>query len=69
MAPSMRARTGPFSLAAIRCTCFVPAQPVRRHTCAAFQSKAIHRAGPRMAPPRFYKLEFTTYDGTEDPLN
>jgi hypothetical protein len=20
-------------------------------------------------PPKFYKLEFTTYDGTEDPLN
>jgi len=30
---------------------------------------AVHGAGQGMAPPHFYKLEFTTYDGSEDPLN
>jgi hypothetical protein len=28
-----------------------------------------HGAGQGTHPPRFYKLEFTTYDGAEDPLN
>jgi hypothetical protein len=28
-----------------------------------------HGTSPGTYPPRFYKLEFTTYDGAEDPLN
>jgi hypothetical protein len=31
--------------------------------------QAAHGAGLGIRPPRFYKLEFTTYDGAEDPLN
>jgi hypothetical protein len=31
--------------------------------------QAAHGASLGIRPPRFYKLEFTTYDGAEDPLN
>ena len=30
---------------------------------------ATHAAAPAPPPPRFYKLEFQTYDGSVDPLN
>ncbi|XP_062182160.1 uncharacterized protein LOC133886488 [Phragmites australis] len=29
----------------------------------------VHGAGPGWGAPRFYKLELSTYDGSEDPLN
>ena len=31
--------------------------------------QGAHGAPQGAHPPRFYKLEFTTYDGSEDPLN
>jgi hypothetical protein len=39
------------------------------HGTSSKQPWAHDRAVTDPIPPKFYKLEFTTYDGTEDPLN
>nr|XP_040242722.1 vegetative cell wall protein gp1-like [Aegilops tauschii subsp. strangulata] len=32
-------------------------------------SEPVRHGGPTQTPPRFAKIDFATYDGTEDPLN
>ena len=43
--------------------------PPPHHGASSRQPRAHDRAVTDPIPPKFYKLDFTTYDGTEDPLN
>jgi hypothetical protein len=35
----------------------------------AFQDRSSSKPGHDQLPPKFYKLKFTTYDGSVNPLN
>jgi hypothetical protein len=47
----------------------LPGYPDALPSLGSAPEPAAHGAGQGTHPPRFYKLEFTTYDGAEDPLN
>jgi hypothetical protein len=47
----------------------LPGHPGASPSSGSASEPASHGAGQGNHPLRFYKLEFTTYDGAEDPLN